>query len=105
MQAGVTFMQSGLILLNELGDADIDWILSAGREEQVAANTVVVAQGSRLQSIYLVLAGLLKVYLSTQGGKELATLGPGQIVGEMSFLEDRPASATVIAVEDSQILI
>src|SRR4051812_44330041 len=105
MQAGVTFMQSGLILLNELSEADVDWILSAGREEGYAADRIVVSQGSVLDSIYLVLSGLLKVYLGAPGGQQIATLGPGQIVGEMSLLEGRPASATVVAGEESRLLV
>src|SRR5215204_5767273 len=105
MQSGVSFMQSGLILLNELRDEDVDWLLIAGRQERLAAGTVLVSQGSRPESMFLVLSGLLKVFLASPGGKELATLGPGQIVGEMSFLENRPATAYVVAVESSQVLV
>ncbi len=104
MQSAVSSMQSGLILLNELSDNDVDWVLSVAREEPIANGAVLVAQGSRPDSLYLVLSGLLKVVVSSPSPREVAALGPGQIAGEMSFLENRPASATVVAVEESQVL-
>src|SRR4051812_19138997 len=95
MRSGLPFMQSGLTLISELSDTDVEWIFSAGRREKVPAETTVVAEGTQVSSIYLVLQGLLRVYLASLGGKQIALLGVGQIFGEMSFLEDRPASATV----------
>ena len=98
-------MQSGLTLLSELSDSDVDWIFLAGKRERMAPGGVVVAEGTQVASIYLVLQGLLSVYLASLGGKELATLGAGQTFGEMSFLEDRPAAATVKTLEESELLV
>jgi CRP-like cAMP-binding protein len=98
-------MQSGLALLSELSDSDVRWIFSAGERKKVPRNAVVVTEGVDVPSIYLVLQGLLRVYVASLGGKEVAALGAGQIFGEMSFLEDRPASATVETLEDSELLV
>ena len=38
------------------------------------------------------------------GSREVARLRPGEIVGEMSFVDSRPPSATVQAVEPSSVL-
>ena len=105
MQSGLPFMQSGLTLLSELSDSDVDWIFLAGKRERMAPGGVVVTEGAHVASIYLVLQGLLSVYLASLGGKELATLGAGQTFGEMSFLEDRPAAATVKTLEESELLV
>ena len=104
MRSDSPFIQSGLTLLSELNDADLEWFLSAGEREKVPANSVVVGEGTQLVSIYVVMQGLLSVYLASRGSHILATLGAGQIFGEMSFLEDRPASATVRTLEDSELL-
>jgi CRP-like cAMP-binding protein/SAM-dependent methyltransferase len=105
MRSGLPFAQSGLTLLSELSDSDLDWIFSAGKRERMPANGVVVSEGTDVGSFYLVLQGLVSVYLSAVGGKELATLGAGQTVGEMSLLEDRPAAASVKALEETELLV
>ena len=104
MRSDSPFIQSGLTLLSELNDADLEWFLSAGKREKVPANAVVVGEGTQVDSIYVVMQGLLSVYLASRGSHILATLGAGQIFGEMSYLEDRPASATVRTLEDSELL-
>ncbi len=105
MRSGLPFAQSGLTLLSELSDSDLDWIFAAGKRERMPPNGVVVAEGTDVGSFYLVLQGLVSVYLSAVGGKELATLGAGQTVGEMSLLEDRPAAASVKALEETELLV
>ena len=104
MQSGYTSAQSGFTLLSELSDSDLDWFFSAGKRERPAPQTVIVKEGGEGEFIYFVLEGLLGVYSASVGGREIARLGPGQIFGEMSFLEDRPASATVKTLEESHLL-
>lgn len=104
MRSDSPFIQSGLTLLSELNDADLEWFLATGKREKVPANAVVVGEGTQLDSIHVVMQGLLSVYLASRGSHVLATLGAGQIFGEMSYLEDRPASATVRTLEDSELL-
>jgi len=104
MQAGSTSIQSGFTLLSALEESDLDWIFATGREEPAPTGAVVVQEGVRGEFIYFVLEGLLSVSSAALGRREIARLGPGQIFGEMSFLEDRPTSATISAVEDSLVL-
>lgn len=96
--------QTGFALLNELADSEIAWLRTEGETLFCDRGTVLVREGSRVESLYLVLSGVLSVTIGGSGGKEIAKLGPGQVVGEMSFLEDRPASATVQALEGSEVL-
>jgi extracellular factor (EF) 3-hydroxypalmitic acid methyl ester biosynthesis protein len=104
MQSGYTSAQSGFTLLSELSDSDLDWFFSAGKRERPAPQTVIVKEGGQGEFIYFVLEGLLGVYTASLGDREIARLGPGQIFGEMSYLEDRPASATVKTLEESHLL-
>lgn len=39
------------------------------------------------------------------GNREIATLYAGEIVGETSFVDLRPPSASVVATQDSQVLV
>ena len=97
-------MRSGLAVLHGLTDADIDWMLDYGLEQDVAQGGLVVGEGTRPDAIFLVASGMLSVFLGTDGDGRVAVLGPGQIVGEMSFLEDRPSSASVAALEFSRVI-
>lgn len=68
-------------------------------------NSVVVHQGDPSASLFLIGSGAVKVILRDAEGKErvLATLREG-FFGEMAFLTERPRTATVVTVEDSEIL-
>ena len=97
-------MYRALALLSELTESDIEWILEVGVELQVIANTIIINEGAYPDSLYIVLSGLVGIHIYLVDNKQLATLGPGELLGEISFLENRPASATVVAVENSLLL-
>lgn len=97
-------MQTALGLLNELAEEDVDWIIRAGAERQVIANTMVVREDEPLAYLYIVLEGLFGVRLASLPEAEIGRLGPGEIIGEISFLERCLPSASVIAVESSLLL-
>ena len=96
--------QAGFALLNELADSEISWLRAAGERRYSERGAVLVEEGTHIETLYLVLSGVLSVTIGGPAGREMARLGPGQIIGEMSFLEDRPASATVRALESSEVL-
>lgn len=95
-------MRKSLILLGVLDDSDLEWMLRTGVKKRVESGGTPVVERQALDSIFVVLTGSFGV---TVAGKErVARLLPGDIVGEMSFLDSRPPSATVTADEDSWIL-
>ena len=67
---------------------------------------ILVSEGDDSDSLYLILAGRVKVYLSDESGKELilAIKGPGQYFGEM-VLDSQPRSASVITLEPAQFAV
>jgi CRP/FNR family cyclic AMP-dependent transcriptional regulator len=89
-------MRKVLFIFGQLTDTDIEWLAKAGRRKRLPANTVLINEGVRVETLYIVLEGELVV---VQGAKsrEIARLGVGEIVGEMSFIDARPPSATVRA--------
>ena len=66
---------------------------------------VVVGEGMRSRTMYVIQSGKVKVVRS-YGGKEmeLAILGEGDIFGEMSLFDASPRSATVVVVGEARIL-
>ncbi len=98
-------MQEALKLLSHLGDDDTHWIFEVGREEGVGADTVLITEGTHPDNVYIVLSGVVDVRASgVVDDTPLAKLGPGELLGEMSFLDGAPASANVVAVEPVLVL-
>ncbi len=73
----------------------------------IPRHTVVLHVGDHTDNIYFVLSGALKVQVSDEEGREviLSMLGPGELFGEMGVLDDHPRSATVLAVESSEVVV
>src|SRR5918996_3835600 len=67
---------------------------------------IIVNEGDESDSLYLILAGRVKIYLSDDNGKELvlAIKGPGQYFGEM-VLDEQPRAASVITLEPAQFAV
>lgn len=71
----------------------------------VAPGVGIVQEGARGQGLYLLLSGEVAVQKAEEGSRvELARLGPGEVFGEMSLLDNRPASASVVALRQSTVL-
>jgi CRP/FNR family transcriptional regulator, cyclic AMP receptor protein len=98
-------MRKVLFLFGQLNDDDVEWMLTAGTKRFVPAGGVLIQQGVPVDAIFILLEGTLAVWLKSRRGpeRELARLSAGEIVGEMSFVDARPPSATVKAVEDSTV--
>jgi NTE family protein/lysophospholipid hydrolase len=72
----------------------------------VAAGEVIIAQGEMGNGLFLVVSGRLRVSVTARGAERvLHDLGRGSTVGEIALLSDRPRSATVRAVRDSDLLL
>ncbi|MFO0726789.1 MAG: cyclic nucleotide-binding domain-containing protein [Myxococcota bacterium] len=70
-----------------------------------SAGEVVIPEGKKGTGLFMLLTGRLEVAHGTGPAREvLAALGPGQLVGEMSLLDDRPTSAEVRTLVDSWVL-
>lgn len=96
-------MRKVLFILGDLADTDIDWLISNGQYRDVAGGQTLIDEGRAIDAIYILLGGELSVSLN-QGEDVIATLYPGEVVGELSFLDSRPPNATVTAVGQVSVL-
>jgi CRP/FNR family transcriptional regulator, cyclic AMP receptor protein len=98
-------MRKVLFLFGQLNDDDVEWMLTAGTKRFVPAGGILIQQGVPVDAVFILLEGTLAVWLKSRRGpeRELARLSAGEIVGEMSFVDARPPSATVKALEDSTV--
>ena len=69
-------------------------------------NAIIVNEGDRTDTLYVILEGRVKVYTGDADGREvvLSTHGPGEYFGEM-ILDEGPRSASVMTLEPSRFLV
>jgi CRP/FNR family cyclic AMP-dependent transcriptional regulator len=67
---------------------------------------VILTEGEPGESLYVVVSGKVKVFLSDERGREvvLGTCGPGDFLGEMA-LDGGPRSASAMCLEASSFLV
>ncbi len=97
-------MRKALYFLGILNDSDIDWLISAGHRREVPAGDAIIREGLPLDSVYLVIDGAFSVRVQAIQNQEIARLMSGEVMGEMSFVDGAPPSATVQAMEASFVL-
>ncbi len=68
---------------------------------------ILVRKGDSGLGMFLITSGSLEVFDPASDGRRirLATLGPGDCVGEMSLLDERPRSATVETLQPVECLL
>lgn len=88
-----------------LGDAQIATLASLASEVTFEENEVVLVDGERSRSFYLVLTGSVSVELRTASYAVLVqALGPGQVFGWSALLEDHDTLFQVRARERTTAL-
>jgi CRP-like cAMP-binding protein len=93
-------MRKALFILGILNDADIDWLAAVGRRQAVPKGSVLLQEGQPTAMFYILLEGRLSVFSEAHPEHEINFLLPGEVIGELSFLDSRPPSATVAAEAD-----
>src|SRR5438309_6673661 len=102
---GGLVMRRVLFIFGDLSDGDIEWLAAAGERKTFPKGSVLVEQGKPIAEIYILLEGQLSVAVASPSKSvTINTLQKGEIVGELSFLDSRPPSATVSAAVDSSVL-
>lgn len=81
-------------------DHDLNRVLELSHQMEASPGTVLVDQGDPGTHCYLIVDGQASVYVR---GEHVATSGPGSMVGEMSLIDHRPRTATVVA--DSEMVL
>ena len=66
---------------------------------------VLIQAGQPNDFLYLILSGRLRIHLKDLTLAPIVMLEPGEVVGEMSVFDRQPASAYVVAQEDSRLLV
>jgi len=96
-------MRKVLFIMGQLNDRDIEWMALIGRQRVFASGDTLIQEGQESPALFIVLEG--EVAVEVAGIGRVATLGSGEIIGEMSFVDKAPPSATVVALSGAKVLV
>jgi CRP-like cAMP-binding protein len=94
-------MMNMLFILGQLTDQDMDWLALAGSHLELKEGARLIEYGHPIESVYVVLEGRFVV---SRGGRRLGTIGSGEMIGEMSFIDASLPSADVVAERNAHVL-
>jgi len=98
-------MKRVLFLLGEMTDLDIEWMINNGHKTKLSAGDLLISRNQDVENLYIVLSGNLSVTGALKETGEIARIGPGEVLGEMSLIESRPPSVNVSAINNCEIFV
>lgn len=78
-------MRNVLYILGQLNDGDVEWLAKHGARRRLMDGEIIVREGEAIDTLFITLSGQFRVSLSN--GEELASLGAGEVVGEIAFVD------------------
>lgn len=98
-------MRKVLHILGGLNDSDVEWLIQHGERQRLSARKVLISEGDMIDALFILLDGELMASVKTdEGSRELGRMRVGDMVGEVSLVDERPASATVTVVREARVL-
>lgn len=94
-------MKNSLYILAELSELDFEWLLATGKRRRISQGSVLIQEGQPVDALYLILQGTFSVAVSALDNQEIAELSSGEVLGEISLVDNRPPTATVTALTDA----
>lgn len=95
----------GLPYFADLPQALLDQVCRESERVKVEAETTIIEEDSRSEDMFVIVDGEFRV---TKQGTDrevvLATLGPGEVVGEIALLDNAPRTASVTATTASTMI-
>lgn len=71
----------------------------------LSPNDVLIKEGETSNHLYWIMEGQFKVTTKVKNLRvEVNQLGPGDLIGELAFIDQKPRSATVTAITDAQVI-
>ena len=94
-------MRKVLHILGYFSDEDIAWMTDVGQKVTINPNEFLIKTDVELSSIFFVLSG--KFMVESKEGVEVAQV-KGEILGEMSFIEEEMPVANVCVFETANVI-
>lgn len=88
-----------------MSDDELAKIVKLSSRKVYPKETVIFFEDDEGDALFILISGKVKIAKISDEGKEiiLAVLGPGDFFGDMSLLDGEPRSATVIALDNTEV--
>ncbi len=85
---------------------ELDQLLTATTTRRLKAKQTLRHKGDPGNQLYGILSGCLKILTTGKDGRDIVftLMGPGEVLGEIALLDGEKRSATVVAVEPTELL-
>jgi len=100
-------MLENVHLFSGLSSAALAEIEHHGTVKSFRKNTIVINQDDETYSLYVILSGSVKVFISGEDGREavLNHQGAGDYFGDLALIDKQPRVASVMTTEASKFMI
>lgn len=94
-------------LFSQLGDGALDSLLHIASTRRLRPREVLFRKGSHGSQTYVIIRGRCRASTAAADGKELVLriMDAGEVIGEISLLDGHARSATVSALEPTELLV
>ena len=94
------------VVFSGLDEDELRRLAGIARETVLAPDTVLFEQGEESDGLYIVLNGIVRIYLTADDGREatISLLEDGEMIGEISLLDGLPRSAGAAALTETRVV-
>ena len=94
-------------LFSNVDTQDLERIAADSVVRSFPKNSIVITEGDSSNSLYVILSGEVKIFVSDEDGKTntINRYGAGDYFGELSLIDEEPRSASVQTVSKCKIAI
>lgn len=99
-------MLKAVPLFSRFSDYKLAVLFPAIKHRSYARHAFMLRGGEKSDALYIILSGRARVVIDDGAGREvtLTLLGPHEFFGEMSFIDEKPRSASVQALDACEVL-
>jgi CRP/FNR family cyclic AMP-dependent transcriptional regulator len=94
-------------LFSELSDRELEKIIQVATKQKYHKDNIILIEEEVGSTMFIILSGRVKISRISDDGREviLSILSEGDFFGEMSLLDGHTRSASVTAIEESELLV
>lgn len=94
------------VVFNGLDDSELKRLAGITREVSLAPGDVLFEQGEESDGLYIVISGIVRIYLTAGDGREatISLLEDGEMIGEIALLDGLPRSAGAAALTPTKLI-